>query len=346
MSNAASQNTDLTTIDDHHHVKPIKGQLLLQANATISCQLDGKGKTHPITSHTEATTKNPCWLHLDFSDPKTIDWINHTTLIPDLAKKELLKPNQSPKEIRFDSGILIVLKGVNFTPNTLPDPIVTFRFYITDNLIISTRRQHIEAIVSLKDKFEKGIGPVDVADWLIQVVELISDQVNQSFDSVYNVIAKYEDKVFKRKEFARRDIGHIHKQLIILRRLLVPQRDILVRVAAERISWIDNQDRQLLQNISIQQSHYIDDIDGCLNRLSALLDLINNIIAESTNKRIYLMTIFTIIFTPITFITSLLGVNLAGIPFSSHEWSFTGIVLIILIVCIGSVVWLKFKKWL
>jgi zinc transporter len=68
-------------------------------------------------------------------------------------------------------------------------------------------------------------------------------------------------------------------------------------------------------------------------------------LAESTNKRIYLMSLFTIIFTPITFLTSLLGVNLAGIPFSSEGWSFVGLILLLVIICVISVIWLKYKKW-
>ena len=58
------------------------------------------------------------------------------------------------------------------------------------------------------------------------------------------------------------------------------------------------------------------------------------------------MSLFTIIFTPITFLTSLLGVNLAGIPYNEQHWSFVGLVLLIIAICVGSVIWLKFKKWL
>ena len=75
------------------------------------------------------------------------------------------------------------------------------------------------------------------------------------------------------------------------------------------------------------------------------MEQINSILAESTNKRIYLMSLFTIIFTPITFITSLLGVNLAGIPFNENEWSFVGLILVLIAISIVSVIWLKLKKW-
>ena len=318
---------------------------LLAAQPVFNCQLNGKGKANSLNEKSEASTTQPYWIHLDFAKSETINWINRTKLIPELVKNELIKPNQFPKEIRCDSGILVVLKGVNFTPNELPDPIVTFRFYITDNLIISTRHQKIDAIIKLKENLEKGIGPVDVADWLIQLSELISDQVNLSFDGVHNKIIKLEDLLLNQRIFSHKEIGRVRKQLFILRRLLSPQRDIFVKISTERISWIDENDRQRLHDISNQQNHYVSEIDSCLIRIGSVMEQINSILAESTNKRIYLMSLFTIIFTPITFITSLLGVNLAGIPFNEKEWSFVGLILLLIVISIISVVWLKLKKW-
>lgn len=325
---------------------PVDNSLLLTSAAIYSCQFDGSGKAMPIRADRQATSNQPCWLHLDFTDPQTIAWINSTQLLPDLVKEELIKHNQIAKETRFDSGILVILKGVNITPNSLPDPIVTFRFYITDNLIISARHQKIDAIAHLKDKLDQGIGPIDVADWLIQVSELISDQVSLSFDTVHNKIIKLEDEALNQRLFSYKEIGRVRKQLIILRRLLAPQRDIFVRISTERISWIDDNDRQHIHDISSQQSHYISDIDSCLLRLGSLMEQINGLLAESTNKRIYLMTLVTLIFMPITFLTSLLGVNLSGIPFSEAHWGFGAFVIIIVAVCVGTIIWLKAKKWL
>jgi len=340
------------TTSTHYHARkvaavlPIKNSLLLSCTSIYSCQLDGKGKSTTIAQDGQATVKQPCWLHLDITNAKTIEWVNSTELLPELVKDELLKPNQIAKETRFDSGILVVLKGVNITPNALPDPIVTFRFYITDNLIISTRNKQIDAIALLKENLDKGIGPVDVADWLIQISQLISDQVNLSFDNVHNNIIKIEDNALNQRSFSYKEIGRVRKQLIVLRRLLSPQRDIFVRISTERISWIDDNDRQHLHDISNQQTHYIGDIDSCLLRLGSLMEQINGFLAESTNKRIYLMTLVTLIFMPITFLTSLLGVNLAGIPFSEAKWGFGVFVMIIIAVCLGSIIWLKSKKWM
>lgn len=333
-------------IDKARTVTPIKNTLLLSSHPIVGFQFDGKGNATAIDPNGEATIKQPCWLHLDFAKQETIKWINSTDLLPNFVKRELIRPNQISKETRFDSGILVVLRGVNYTPNELPDPIITFRFYITDNLIISTRHQRIDAITNLKENFDNGIGPVDVADWLIQISELISEQVTLSFDSVHTKIIKLEDLVLNQRVLSHKEIGRVRKQLIVLRRLLSPQRDIFVKIATERISWIDDNDRQRLHDISNQQNHYISDIDSCLLRLASIMEQINSFIAESINKRIYLMSLFTIIFTPITFLTSLLGVNLAGIPFNEAKWAFSGLLLLILLICIVSIIWLKSKKWM
>ncbi len=346
MNKFSNENNLPTMSAINNNVLPIKNALLLPSAPIYSCQLDGKGSAIAINEDDEATIKRPCWLHLDFKKKETIDWINKIDILPVLAKKELIKPNQISKEIRFDKGILVVLKGVNFTKNELPDPIVTFRFYITDNLIISTRHQQIDAITKLKDNLNDGIGPVDVADWLIQISELISEQVTLSFDNVHNKIIKLEALVLNQRRLSYKDIGKIRKQLIVLRRLLSPQRDIFVKISTERISWIDDNDRQRLHDISSQQNHYISDIDSCLLRLASIMEQINSFLAESINKRIYLMSLFTIIFTPITFLTSLLGVNLAGIPYSDAKWAFSALLVLLIGICIASIIWLKSKKWM
>lgn len=76
------------------------------------------------------------------------------------------------------------------------------------------------------------------------------------------------------------------------------------------------------------------------------MEQISGLLTESMNKRIYLMTLVTLIFMPITFLASLLGVNLAGIPFNEAKWSFGAFVLLVIVICVGFIILLKAKKWM
>ncbi len=321
---------------------------LLVSDAIYCCQFDGKG--HAIKADKQAdstaTVNHPYWLHLDATKQSTIDWITSTPLLPKLAKKSLIDNDQNHKEIRFDTGILVALKGINPMSDTAADAMSTFRFYIMENLIISTGHQPINAITGLIKNLEKGIGPVDVANWLIQLAELLTDRANQSFDLIHNKIITLEDNILNQHLFSNKEIGRVRKQLFVLRRLLVPKRDIFVKIATERVSWIDDNDRQHLHDISTRLSHCVSDIDTSILRIASLMEQINALLTESMNKRIYLMTLFTLIFMPITFLTSLLGVNLTGIPFNDKTWAFGFFSGLLIVISIGFIVWLKSKKWL
>lgn len=335
-------------MDNTNSSHSLASALFMAADPIYFCQLDGKGNAATVNkkADVQATVANPCWIHLDYTKQATIDWINHTELLPPLAKKGLIGHDQIPKEMRFDTDILVTLKGVNVTADNFPDPIVTFRFYIMDKLIISTCNKKIDAIETVEQNLDKGIGPVDVADWLIQISDALTDKANLSFDHIHNRVVELEDNVLNEHMLSHKEIGRVRKQLIILRRLLVPERDIFVKLATERVSWIDDNDRQHLHDISTRQSHCVSDIDNCLLRISSMMEQINALLTESMNKRIYFMTLFTLIFMPITFLTSLLGVNLAGIPFSDSIWAFAFFSALLLILGVGFVFWLKSKKWL
>lgn len=325
--------------------------------ALISCAqyaltLDGKGGVSATSSAAVPSIQNPLWFHFDLSNPEVTKTLNQVTCISDLVKEELLENSPIPKEIQFDNGLFIVQYGLNVDADKAQlitqDSIVTFRFFITDTFVISVSQQPINAIEQLNKHGQEGIGPVDVADWLIQVSEIISNDVNVSFNQVHDQISEMEDRVLDEDDHDQtyQDISIVRRQLIILRRLLMPQRDIFIRISTARVSWIDDNDRRHLHDLSDLQNHYINDIDSCLLRLAYLMEQISGLVAKSTDTRMYLMSLFTMIFMPLTFLASVFGVNLSGIPFGESKLSFGFFCLCLVGIGMLFAIWLKMKKWL
>ncbi|WP_392565232.1 zinc transporter ZntB [Utexia brackfieldae] len=332
-----------------HDPQLLTGQQFLDAKPVFCCQLTGKGDKTALQPDSQASNAKPFWIHLDYQDKQTVEWIKNTQLLPDIAKTSLISKNQTAKSIRFDThrGMLVVLKGVNITPGDQYDPIVTLRFYITDNFILSTRHQKINAINDLQLQLDKKIGPVDVADWLVQISENLTNHANQAVENIHDQVIKLEDYVLtQQRVMPHQEIGRVRRKLITLRRILTPQRDTFIKIATERLSWIDDNDRRHMHDIATRLNHYIGDIDTCLLRLSSILEQINAMFTEQMNKRIYIMSILATIFMPLTFLASLFGVNLAGIPFTTHLWSFGVFSAILTVLGIMLSIWLKRKQWL
>jgi zinc transporter len=127
---------------------------------------------------------------------------------------------------------------------------------------------------------------------------------------------------------------------------MAPQRDVFSRLSSERLPWMNDDERRLMQEISDRLGRGLDDLDGSIARTAVLSDEISSLMADSLNRRTYTMSMLAMVFLPTTFLTGLFGVNLGGIPGNSSHLGF-GIFCVSLVVLVGGVAWwLKKSRWL
>ena len=101
----------------------------------------------------------------------------------------------------------------------------------------------------------------------------------------------------------------------------------MARLANEKISWLDEDDRRRLLDIADRLRRWLDDLDAGVARTAVLADEINNLMAEATNRRAYQMSVMALLFLPASFLTGLFGINLGGIPGAENPtafWVFCG----------------------
>jgi len=48
----------------------------------------------------------------------------------------------------------------------------------------------------------------------------------------------------------------------------------------------------------------------------------------------------------LTVISGVLGMNVAGIPFSDQPWAFAGVCAVLFAIAVGLVVWMRKLRWL
>jgi zinc transporter len=131
----------------------------------------------------------------------------------------------------------------------------------------------------------------------------------------------------------------------MIRRYLSPQRDLVARLASEKIGWLDDDDRRRLLDIADRLRRWLDDLDAGVARTAVLADEINNIMTEATNRRAYQMSIMALLFLPASFLTGLFGINLGGIPGADSPFAFWTFCLLLLALGTGLGFWLRRNRW-
>lgn len=314
-------------------------------NSIYSLQLDGCGGMQPLVAGAELPASAPAWLHLDYGQPQAERWLQQTGLLNDSAREALLGQSNRPKLIRQGENLLLILRGINHNKSDRPEEMVALRIFISPRLILSSRRRPLLSERDVYEQFATQDGPVNPADWLVEMCDALTDRAGEFVESLHDQILELEEAVLENNMPASGQLGRIRKQLIMIRRYLSPQRDLVARLASEKITWLNDDDRRRLLDIADRLRRWLDDLDAGVARTAVLADEINNIMAEATNRRAYQMSIMALLFLPASFLTGLFGINLGGMPGADNPIAFWTFCLILTGLAVGLGVWLKLRRW-
>ena len=89
-----------------------------------------------------------------------------------------------------------------------------------------------------------------------------------------------------------------------------------------------------------------EELEAVRERAALLHEQITDLRAEQLDQRALLISIVALIFLPLTFITGLLGMNVAGIPYAKEPWAFWGVVGFCVALGLVVVAWFARLHWL
>jgi zinc transporter len=131
-----------------------------------------------------------------------------------------------------------------------------------------------------------------------------------------------------------------------MRRHLAPQRLVLRQLAVSRQPWLAAQDRSRARELVSRCGQAVEGLDAAQEILAITQDEILQRSSEQTERRMFSLTTITAVFLPLSFLTGLLGVNLAGIPDASDPLSFLLLCVILVVIVIGQLWLLRRMGWL
>mgnify|MGYP000997246508 FL=1 len=317
----------------------------LPTSVVFALRLDGRGGAESLVPGSELPADD-VWMHLDYSSPHAYEWIKTSPLLPDGVRDSLQGDSSRPKLVKANGGMLLTLRCINATEGQRPDQMVALRFYISERIIVSTRRRRVPAVDEIMQDLAKNMGPLNTADWLVDLCEHITEQAGDFIDELQEKIAVLEEHLLSERTMDRVDLADIRRQLIVSRRYLAPQRDLFSRLANEKVGWLELDDLRRLQEIADRLGRWLEDLDSSIARTSLLADEMNALLTEAMTRRTYIMSIMAMVFLPATFLTGLFGVNLGGIPGGSSPVGFLTFVSLLLSLVVGLGIWLRCHKWL
>lgn len=300
-----------------------------------------------VEAFRKASGERALWLHLDLGHPGARRWLREESGLDPLMAGFLMGHNPRPRVAVQGDQALISLRGPIRGSEPGHDDMGSLQIWTDGRRILTCRDRPSQAIARLRQALEHGEISGEVGDLLARLAGFLMEPLD-------DLIAAAEAETHRLGHAgAKRDtvrlvgeLASLRRGMIRLGRHLLPQRRALTRLAASELTWLQPRDRRVLRSVGEQTSEYADTLRAALEIAEITQDEILQRSSERTEQRLYLLTVLSAIFMPLTFITGLLGVNLAGIPDAQDPLAFL-VLCTVLLVILTALLWvLRRQDWL
>jgi magnesium transporter len=192
--------------------------------------------------------------------------------------------------------------------------------------------------------FSRGSGRLlyevldDLYDYCFPILDKINlklTQIDEEIDELGSPRAK--DRV--------RDIHKVKQEIISYRKIVRPQRPTL-RLLERGVERFLPEELELYFDDIVDASERIWDLlDNFKEVVEALEDTNESLISHQQNDILYVLTIFSVVMLPLTFITGLFGMNVRFPGFDTHGGFFVTLGLMIVTI-VGMLGFFRWKRWL
>ncbi len=285
------------------------------------------------------------WLDLNWEDATASDWLLQQSGLPENSCLAALSENTRPRSFSDEEGnLVLILRVVNAQASAPGERLVSLRLLISRNRIISLCRYQPLALDQFRLQIENGGCAQDPAE----LITLLLHHVQQEIEEVVFTLAEELNQIEEQLDQGRPPLEAIsaaRKSASQLHRYLAPQRGVLGQVRQHR-NWFGEPELQSvwreLEN-ALQLS--LEEVELAASRLLILQDEVRSSLNEHTNRTLYLLSLVTFFFLPLSFITGFLGMNVV-LPGMDTDFAFWVVLGVILGISLGQWWLIRRLRWL
>ncbi len=279
------------------------------------------------------------WVHMDASDPASDQWIErHMAYLPAAVRHALTAEATRPRVSFHGDGAMVFLRGVNTNPGAEPEDMVSLRLWVDPARIVTLSKRQLAAVRELRADIADGRGPQDAGAFVAELLERLNTRIVHRVDALDDDGEVIEQAVLTgegEQGNLRTRITDIRQELVDLRRYLRPQRDAAAQLAGTRLSLIDDETRVRIAEAQDVLTRTVEDLEGLAERLLVARDEIASAHSDRLNRNLYILSVISAVFLPLSFLTGLMGINLAGMPGAQWDgafWTFTAGLCVMLVI--------------
>lgn len=286
-------------------------------------RIHADGAAEPIAPLAEIENSHGgwLWLHFNLSDSRAAHWLERFPLLSNESREVLLCGDDYQRLHASDACIHGILADfVRRIDRPSRHEIGHLHFVMTERLLISGRRDPLQAVEAVRRSLETGKKLSSVAALIDNIIEHVADAIDDLIETLDRELDEIEELVLTDDlHDERQKLGKLRRTTVRLHRQLGGLRTLLLRLERHKPD-------ALCPSIRLATGMLVQRVDGLDQEIVAMRDRARMLqeevlakTADQTNERLHWLAIMTALFLPPTLVTGFFGMNLKGMPFAESE---------------------------
>ena len=291
------------------------------------------------------------WVWVDLIAPTPDDSrILEVFKFHELAIEDALMEIHHPKVESYGDVLYVILHGIDFKAREHAFRTKDVDFFLGATYLVTVHEgisRSVGRVADICTRNERVLGEGPAA-LFHRIIDAMVDNYRPEVEKLGERLDDIEKEVFEKptRQLARR-ILDFKRDVASLRRVVMPQRDVVGRLARREFSLISEQLSYKFRDVHDHLVRLSDEAMFFQDRISSLLDAYLSNVSNQLNSVMKVLTVISTIFMPLTVLTGLYGMNVPLPHLPGGEAAQFWWITVIMFGTAGAMLWLfRRSGWL
>ena len=265
-----------------------------------------------------------------------------------LAIEDCIQEHQYPKIDDYGKYLYITIHAVDFSKTDGNFETTELDLFLSDKYLITYHSKPLRSITQMHLRMREGAVPTDPSPAFLayQILDALANNYVPAMQDFEKRLSQLEELIVKKPDQHVLDrIFALKHEIISLKRIIGPQRDVLSRLSRSEFKLVSSGVSMYFRDVYDQISRFAEMTESYRDVIMLALDAYMSAMSNRLNEVMRTLTLISTIFLPLTFVTGLFGMNFQFLPGSTHPLGFYATLLITVLIGVGMFLYFRMKRW-
>lgn len=289
------------------------------------------------------------WVNIyGLHDTSVIKYVGEQYKLDSLLLEDILDTRQRPKCEQYGDHLFIVLKMIRYNMDQDITVSEQFSMVLSKNKLFTFQEIYGDILDGVRNRIRSKktrIRTKSTGYLAYALIDVIVDNYIYSIEKFGEKIQEIDHEILQnpRTELLEK-INYYKRQVNFLRKMIRPVKELIFQL--EKSEFIDKKNRPFLKDLSDHVTYATESIETYRELLSDQLNIYHTSMSNKLNEIIRLLTIYSVIFIPLTFLAGIYGTNFKYLPELDHPYAYPIFWGVLILISTTMVLYFKKKKWL